>query len=97
MCEWGREKWGSREIEGEGEERDVYELRERELWILWERERERAVKDVRKEEKGLRGSSLVWVFLTKKMGGFNDVKGWFGNKDELIWDEKRADLGGEMQ
>ena len=86
MCEWGREKWGSREIEGEGEERDVYELRERELWIL----RERAVKDVRKEEKGLRGSSLVWVFLTKEMG-------WFGNKDELIWDEKRADLGGEMQ
>ena len=38
MCEWGREKWGSREIEGEGEERDVYELRERELWILRERE-----------------------------------------------------------
>ena len=50
------------------------------------RERERVVKDVRKEEKGLRGSSLVWVFLTKEMGGFNDVKGCFGNKDELIWD-----------
>ena len=41
----------------------------------FERERERVVKDVRKEEKGSRGSSLVWVFLTKEMGGFNDVKG----------------------
>ena len=40
-----------------------------------ERERERAVEDVRKGEKGLRGSSLVWEFLTKEMGGFNDVKG----------------------
>ena len=53
-----------------------------------ERERERAVKDVRKEEKGLRGSSLVQVFLTKEMGGFNDEKGGFWNKDELTQDKK---------
>ena len=54
------------------------------------REREREVKDLKTEGNGSRGRGFVREFLTKKMGGF-------GNKDELIWDRKRADLGSEMQ
>ena len=49
------------------------------------------------EGNGSRGRGFVREFLTKKMGGFGDGKGGFGNKDELIWDGKRADLGSEMQ
>ena len=39
MSKREREKWGSREIEGEGEQIDVYEMRERERERIWERER----------------------------------------------------------
>ena len=89
MCEQERErervKWGSREREGE--ESDVYELRER----------EREFEDCRKEGNGLRGRGFVWEFLTKKTGGFGDGKGGFWSKDEHIWYQKREDLGSEMQ
>ena len=61
------------------------------------REREREVEDLKTEGNGSRGRGFVREFLTKKMGGFGDGKGGFGNKDELIWDRKRADLGSEMQ
>ena len=40
---------------------------------------------------------FCWGIFDKKTGGFYDEKGVFGNKDELIWDEKMEDLGGEMQ
>ena len=49
------------------------------------------------EGNGSRGRGFVREFLTKKMGGFGDGKGGFGNKDERIWYQKRVDLGGEMQ
>ena len=62
-----------------------------------EGERERLVKDWRKEGNGSRGRGFVREFLTKKTGGFGYGKGGFGNKDERIWYQKRADLGGEMQ